>query len=224
MNTDEPFVFPRWTNRIRAVLAVAAAGAALYAVVIVTFGFSPQATDVGYEPDQPVPYSHAVHVGKLGIDCRYCHVAVEDTPRATIPSTEICMNCHSGKGVAIEQQRLWRIAPIRESAATGKPIPWVRVHDLPDYVYFDHSAHVRRGVGCVTCHGRVDQMEKVRQVQPLSMQWCLGCHRDPDPYLRPLDRITDMEWTAPGSPRELGRRLREQYGINPSTDCSTCHR
>jgi len=224
VTSEEPYVFPKWTDRIRSYALVLALIGGAYTVVIVAWGFSPQATDVGYQPEQPIPYSHALHAGKLGIDCRYCHTGVEHAARAAIPSTQICMNCHSSKGVAIESQRLWKVAKIRTSAATGKPIEWVRVHDLPDYVYFDHSAHVRRGVGCVTCHGRVDRMEKVYQAKLLDMQWCLNCHRNPERYLRPLDRVTDMEWTPPEPREEFGRQLREKYDINPSTDCSTCHR
>ena len=222
MTSDSTYLFPRWTNRLRVVLAVVGTLAAVYVAVVVAFGFTPQATDVGYQPPQPVPYSHAIHAGKLGLDCRYCHTSVENSARAAIPSTQICMNCHAN--VYIEEARAWRIEAVKTSYTSGEPIPWVRVHDLPDYVYFDHSAHVRRGVGCASCHGRVDKMEEVYKVEPLSMQWCLDCHRNPEPHLRPLDRITDMDWAPPESQGEFGRRLREELNINPSTDCSTCHR
>jgi hypothetical protein len=205
-------------------LAILLAAASVYAAVVITFGFSPDATDVGYMPEQPVPYSHALHAGELGIDCRYCHTTVEHSAHAAIPPTQVCMNCHSEKGVHIEEARLWKIAEIRKSHKTGKPIEWVRVHDLPDYAYFDHSAHVRRGIGCVSCHDRVDKMEVVYQAEPLSMQWCLDCHRHPEKHLRPLDRVTDMAWKPREPQEQLGRRLREEYNINPSTDCSTCHR
>lgn len=204
--------------------AIVLGAAIVYIAVVITFGFSPQATDVGYQPDQPVPYSHALHAGTLGLDCRYCDTTVEHTAHAAIPSTQICMNCHWTNGVYIEQPRLWKVAKIRESHATGQPIDWVRVHDLPDYCYFDHGAHVRRGIGCRSCHGRVDRMEVVYQVEPLSMQWCINCHRNPEKHLRPLDRITDMTWPPPERQEELGRRLKAEFNIEPSTDCSTCHR
>lgn len=224
MIPDASFVFPKWTNHIRSVAAVTLIGGGLYALVVITFGFSPQATDVGYQPQQPIPYSHALHAGELGIDCRYCHTPVEETAHATIPPTQVCMNCHSSRGVTVRPESQWMIEMIREKAETGEPIEWVRIHDLPDYAYFNHSAHVRRGVGCVSCHGRIDEMQKVYQFAPLSMQWCLNCHRNPEKYLRPLDRITDMVWTPTEPQAELGARLRDEYDINPSTDCSTCHR
>ncbi len=213
------FIFPRWTNRIRNWVAVWAAAAAVYVAVVITFGFSPQATDVGYQPVQPVPYSHALHAGKLGMDCRYCHNTVEVSAHANIPPTQTCMNCH----VSIRPASP-KLAPVRESWATGKPVEWIRIHDLPDYVYFNHSAHVRRGVGCVTCHGRVDRMEVVYQVQPLSMQWCLDCHRNPQKYLRPVEEVTNMAWQPPEPQEVFGRKLMQRYNIRPSTDCSTCHR
>ena len=217
--SDKVFVFPRWTWVLRPGFAAAVAGGLAYAALVVWLGFSPRATDVGYAPEQPVPYSHALHVGQLGIDCRYCHNTVETAAHAAVPPTQTCMNCHAA--IRKESEKL---IPVRSSFATGMPIGWVRVHDLPDYVYFNHSAHVRRGVGCVECHGRVDKMEVVFQEQPLSMGWCLECHRDPDPRLRPVEEVTNMAWQPAEDRRVLGSRLREQYAIAPSEDCSTCHR
>jgi hypothetical protein len=188
-------------------------------VGLVTFGFSPQAVDVGYRPDQPIPYSHAIHAGKLGMDCRYCHTTVETAAHAAIPPIATCINCH-----ATIRKDSPVLKPLQEAYTQGKPVEWVRVHDLPDYVYFNHSAHVRRGVGCVSCHGRIDRMEVVQQAQPLSMQWCLDCHRNPNPNLRPTDMITQMDWKPDPADGDLGAKLRAQYNINPSTDCSTCHR
>jgi hypothetical protein len=212
-------VFPPWSDRaLRAGAGFAAAGAVFVAVLVPLVG-APQATDVGYEPEQPVAYSHKVHVGELGLDCRYCHSTVEDSAQASIPPTQTCMNCH--KAVRANSPK---IQAVLESYVSGTPIPWVRVHDLPDFVYFDHSAHVRRGVGCVSCHGRVDTMEVVRQEETLSMGWCLDCHRNPEKYLRPKDRVTDMAWKPSEDQETLGRRLREAYHIEPSTDCTTCHR
>ncbi|HOX24702.1 MAG TPA: cytochrome c3 family protein [Candidatus Krumholzibacteria bacterium] len=199
--------------------AVAAAGGLVYVTVLVTAVFNPHNSAIGYAPTQPVPYSHALHVGELGLDCRYCHTTVEHTARASIPPAEICMNCH--KSIFTESPKL---LPVREAFATGKPLAWVRVHDLPDFAYFDHSAHVNAGVGCVTCHGRVDRMEVVSQQAKLTMGWCLECHRDPDRNLRPAAEVTNMEWVPDEDPASLGRRLREQHDVNPSTDCTTCHR
>ena len=227
-NTNEPkdrkdegghFVFPRWTNGLRELSAVLAIGGLIYAVVLVTWGFSPENSAMGYEPEQPVPYSHALHVGRLGLDCRYCHTSVENSAKANIPPTATCMNCHAT--VKTESEKL---APVRRSFETGEPIEWVRVHDLPDFVYFNHAGHIQSGVGCVSCHGRVDRMEVVRQEAPLNMGWCLECHRDPDPNLRPKDAVTVMDWKPEGDPREQGAVLREMHGINPSVDCATCHR
>jgi hypothetical protein len=191
----------------------------VYATVVVAFGFSPRATDVGYAPEQPVAYSHAVHVGQLGIDCRYCHNTVEWTAHAAIPPTQTCMNCHSNIRASSE-----KLIPVSSSYATGMPVEWVRVHDLPDFVYFNHSAHVRRGIGCVSCHGRVDTMEVVYQVEPLSMGWCLDCHRNPEPHLRPVEFVTQLDWVPEEDQLVLGRRLREENRINPRVDCNTCHR
>ncbi len=212
-------IFPKWTNRLRTFLGLGAAGAGVFVLVLFAYGASPKTLNVGYAPDQPVPYSHAIHAGKLGIDCRYCHTTVEKAAAAAIPPTRTCMNCH--ERIRPESPKL---ALVRESARTGEAIPWVKVHDLPDYVFFDHSAHVTRGIGCVSCHGRVDRMDVVTQTQPLSMGWCLNCHRNPEAFLRPKDKVTDMAWKPAEPQAELGRRLREEYGIRPPTSCSTCHR
>jgi hypothetical protein len=215
------FVFPRWANKTR-VLAGAALGVTpLYLIGLVWYGASPKTTDVGYQPVQPIPYSHALHAGQLGIDCRYCHNTVEKAGFAAIPDTDTCMNCHSKVRTTSPA-----LAPLRDAHATTKPIEWVKVHDLPDYVYFNHSAHVARGVGCVSCHGRVDQMPEVYQQETLSMSWCLDCHRHPNPNLRPPSEVTNMNWEPPnGQSREdFGTELRQANHINPPTDCSTCHR
>ncbi|MBU0741969.1 cytochrome c family protein [bacterium] len=200
-------------------LTIGAALVPLYIAVLIYLTFAPGTTGVGYALEQPVPYSHELHAGELGIDCRYCHIGVESGASATIPPTRTCMNCHATVKTGSE-----RLALVRESFATGRSIPWVRVHDLPDYAYFNHSAHATRGVGCETCHGRVDKMETVYQAEGLNMGWCLGCHRAPEPYLRPVGEVTTMGW-VPGIDRtELGSQLREARNINPPADCSTCHR
>jgi menaquinone reductase, multiheme cytochrome c subunit len=212
-------VFPRWANLARPALLALLVGTPLYLTALVYFGFSPLTTDVGYRPEQGVPYSHALHAGQLGMDCRYCHTTVERAAFAAVPAAKVCMNCH-----ATVRTGSPRLTPIRDAGAGGPAVAWVKVHDLPDYVYFDHSAHVRRGVGCVECHGRVDRMEVVEQVAPLSMGWCLDCHRNPEAHLRPPELVTNMGWTANGDPAELGRTLRRDRGINPPQDCSACHR
>jgi hypothetical protein len=211
--------FPKWSWVLRPAVAIGAIGGLVYVAVVVTFGFSPKATDVGYAPEQPVPYSHALHVGQLGMDCRYCHTSVETAAHANVPPTQTCMNCHTMIRANSE-----KLIPVFESYSTGLPVEWIKVHDLPDYVYFNHSAHVRRGVGCVSCHGRIDTMEIVGQVEPLSMGWCLDCHRNPEPHLRPLEFVTQLDWVPMEDQLVLGQRLREENNINPPEDCNTCHR
>ncbi|MEA2625931.1 MAG: hypothetical protein QOD06_1976 [Candidatus Binatota bacterium] len=168
---------------------------------------------------QPVPFSHRHHVGGIGIDCRYCHASVETSAVAGIPPTKTCMKCHS---------QIWAdsptLEPVRESFRSGKSLAWTRVHDLPDFVYFDHSIHVNKGVGCVTCHGRVDQMPLTWQENSLQMEWCLNCHRHPERYVRPRDKVFDMEWEPEEDPLALGLRLVRDYRIQRLDSCSTCHR
>jgi menaquinone reductase, multiheme cytochrome c subunit len=215
----DDFHFPPWMDRARPLVAVLLLAAPLYGIGVLYYGGAPRPTDVGYAPQQPVAYSHALHAGELGIDCRYCHTVSDAAPYLALPPTATCQNCH--QQIAPQAQSL---LPVAESAASGRPIRWVRVHDLPDYVYFDHSAHVMRGVGCVSCHQRVDRMPVVYQAETLSMSWCLDCHRHPEPHLRPVEAVTDMTWTPAEDQAQLGRRLRQQYNINPPTDCSACHR
>jgi hypothetical protein len=209
-------IFPKWTNQLPAALAVAVAGMGLSVVLTVWFWFSPRHTDVGYQPLQPVLYSHKLHADLLGIDCRYCHRAVEEGPHAAVPDTETCMNCH--KQVKADSPRLQLV---RDHHLSGNPIPWIKVHMLPDYAYFSHAAHVNAGVGCASCHGRIDHMEIVRQAEPLSMGWCLECHRAPEHHLRPLDRITDMAFVPDP---EQGKRFIRERNLHPPTHCSACHR
>jgi hypothetical protein len=167
---------------------------------------------------QPVPFSHEHHVSGLGIDCRYCHTSVEKSSFAGLPPTRTCMNCHS---------QIWvnspMLEPVRESFRSGKSIQWTRVHNLPEFVYFDHSIHIRQGIGCVSCHGRVDQMPLTRQTATLYMEWCLECHRAPERFVRPRDKVFDMAW-QPDDQIQQGRQLVKDYGIKSRTDCSTCHR
>jgi hypothetical protein len=171
--------------------------------------------------DQPVPFSHQRHVGGNGIDCRYCHTSVEESSFAGIPPTETCMSCHSQ--VLSDAPML---APIRESFRTGVPVQWTRVHDLPDFVYFNHSIHVAKGVGCETCHGRVDKMPLMWQEQSLQMEWCLDCHRAPEKFLRPREEVLTMGYKPAGDQLEIGRKLVQQNHVNVKqlTNCSICHR
>ncbi|MGH9380848.1 MAG: cytochrome c3 family protein [Thermoanaerobaculia bacterium] len=212
-------IFPKWLNKLPLALGV---GLPLVLIVVtagVWYYFSPWYTDVGYTPVQPVPFSHRLHAGDLRIDCRYCHVGVERAPVASVPSTATCMNCHRLVG-----QDMATLEPLRASAASGRPLRWVRVHALPQYAYFDHSAHVRAGVGCASCHGDVAVMDRVRQVKPLSMSWCLDCHRHPAAELRPQEAVFDTAWAPPADQLEAGARLAAERGIAPPLDCSGCHR
>jgi cytochrome c7-like protein/class III cytochrome C family protein len=182
---------------------------------------SPYNTDAGIPRNQPVPFSHEHHVRGLGIDCRYCHTSVEDSHFAGIPPTKTCMTCHSQIWSNAEMLR-----PVRQSWATNKPIQWNRVHNLPDFVYFNHSAHVNKGVGCSTCHGEVDRMPLMWQQASLQMAWCLECHRAPEQFLRPRDQVFNMNWKAPSNQLEEGRKLVEKYDVKTGqlTNCSVCHR
>lgn len=168
---------------------------------------------------QPVPFSHKHHVNGLGIDCRYCHTTVETSSFAGIPATETCMSCHS---------QIWAdspmLEPVRASFRNGTPIRWTRVHDLPGFVYFNHSIHINKGVGCSTCHGRIDLMPLSAQTQSLQMEWCLGCHRAPEQFIRPRDQVFNMAWEPPANQLELGRKLVKEYNVMKLTDCYTCHR
>ena len=214
------FLFPKWSNLLLPTIILSGAIIPLYAVFFVAYGFSPKTLEVGYQPEQPVPFSHALHAGELGMDCRYCHTSVEKGAHASVPATQTCMNCHT----QVRPQSP-KLAKVRESYDTGLPVEWTRIHKLPDFAYFDHSAHVNRGIGCVTCHGRIDTMEVVYQKSPLSMGWCLECHRAPEINLRPTDRITNLGWDQTTEMNADERKaLAEKYHINPSEDCSTCHR
>ncbi len=213
------FQFPEWTETFKKWTLLLAGGAPVYLTVLVLYGKSPEAIRVGYQPHQPVPYSHALHVGELGLDCRYCHTTVEKSAHAAIPPAQFCMNCHT----AIRSDSAV-LQPVRDAFAANASLKWKRVHDVPDYVFFNHSAHVTRGVGCEECHGRVDRMDEVYQYAPLTMGWCLDCHRDPAPHLRPPELVTQMGFNPPGDRREIGRKVMDERKINPPTNCSTCHR
>jgi hypothetical protein len=176
-------------------------------------------TQVGVVREQPVPFSHKHHVSGLGIDCRYCHTAVEESSSAGLPATKTCMTCHS---------QVWADAPIlepvRQSLRNDRSIAWVRVHDLPDFVYFDHSIHLAKGIGCVSCHGQVDQMPLMWREHSLDMEWCLECHRQPERFVRPRQFVFSMRWQPPEDQLTLGRRLAQEYDLEKPTSCSVCHR
>jgi hypothetical protein len=216
-------LFPRHTNvysRLSILAVVAFLGfLGLVAAMLHMSGYN---TGQGNFVEQPVQFSHAHHVGGMGIDCRYCHTSVEESAFANIPPTKTCMNCHS---------QVWADAPIlepvRASFRDNKPLNWTRVNDLPDFVYFNHSIHVKQGIGCDTCHGPVDRMPLMYQEASLQMSWCLDCHRDPAKYVRPRDQVFNMRWKRPAGDPEMGTRLVKEYGIGSVeqlTSCSTCHR
>lgn len=210
--------------------ALAGAG---YAGTLLLGITDPVTLNPGYQPEQPIPFSHRIHAGELKMDCRYCHVNVDKAAGATVPPTATCVNCHSPIDPKTSSTQYAAVHPasskleaVRESWETGESIPWTRVHRLPDFVFFNHSAHVNRGVSCVSCHGRVDTMEKVYQAKELSMAWCLECHENPDANLRPVELVTKLDWEPEeGRTREqIGHELREANGINPKTNCAVCHR
>jgi len=237
---QERFIFPRWSNKVLPIVFFLVLGpAATAAVGGVWYYGTDKFLSVGYQPDpigyynvegkgeesRParigVEYSHKLHAGDLGLDCRYCHSTVERSAFAAVPPTETCMNCH------------WKVRtespktlPIRLSFSEDKPIEWVRVHNLPDFVYFNHSAHLASGVGCASCHGRVDQMPKMTQMMPLTMGWCLECHRDPGPHIRDPKDVTKMDWSPPPNAPKAGEKVVATNGrvLNPPQFCSGCHR
>jgi hypothetical protein len=213
-------LFPKHSNTIfRVVLALLAGIPAIAIGGLMIYQRTPYGQGTRVETEQPVEFDHRHHVKDAGIDCRYCHTTVEQSYTAGIPPTQLCMGCHD---------QIWNksplLDPVRTSYFEGKPIEWKRVHNLPDFVYFNHSIHVNKGVGCATCHGRVDEMPSIMQVKPLTMGWCLDCHRDPAPNLRPRDQITNLAWEPEGDPRELGEKLIQEYDVHTRTSCSTCHR
>ncbi|MBI1246604.1 cytochrome C [bacterium] len=227
------FLFPRWVNKFVPLLIGGLLVGAAYGGTIIFVASSPEVINRGYQPEQPVPFSHKLHAGRLKMDCRYCHNTVEKAPHAAIPPTATCGNCHTGpddKGAlpyaAIRTQSV-ALEPIRESLNTGESVDWIRVHNLPDFVFFNHSAHVTRGVSCVECHGRIDKMERVEVAKPISMSFCLECHRNPESHIRPVDQVTNLEWGMDKTDTqklEIGHELVKELNIKPSTNCSTCHR
>ncbi len=213
-------VFPQWANRLPRLVLV---GAVLVSSALVSgswYYLTPKYSRVGYQPVQPTAFSHAVHVEQMGMDCRYCHSAVERSWYSNIPAATTCMNCHDQvlKGDP-------RLALVRESAATGQTIPWVRVHRVPDFVYFNHAVHVTRGIGCFECHGPLNTMDEIYHAQPLTMTFCLDCHRNPAAKIRPLEEVYNLTWQRPTNFTEAqGRRFVQDWNVRQLEWCSTCHR
>lgn len=221
------FHFPNWINKlVLVIIAVILLGGG-YMAAIGFVATHPTTVNVGHQPKQPVPFSHKTHAGTLKLDCRYCHNTVEESAHAAIPPTATCGNCHGGNRVkanatlGVIQPDSEKLLPIRESLETNQPVRWERVHDLPDFVYFNHSAHIKRGVSCVECHGRIDKMEVVTQVKTLSMKWCLDCHRNPEKRIRDPQLVTQLDLEV--SPEDA-KAWAEKLQINPNVNCSTCHR
>jgi hypothetical protein len=213
-------IFHRSTNTIaRISIYGAAVLIAILGWAVYELSASPYVTDVNVAKDQPVPFSHKHHVGELGLDCRYCHTAVESAPSAGMPPTQTCMTCHS---------QIWvnspMLEPVRASYRDDKSIQWIRVNAVPDFVYFNHSIHVNKGVGCTTCHGPIAEMNITWRAESLYMRWCLDCHNAPEKFLRPRSEVFNAFYEPPKDQITLGLRLMKEYDVHKLTDCVTCHR
>ena len=213
-------LFPRRANTVvRAVLIVGGVFLAVAPIALLAWARSPAATGEHARIDQPMAFSHAVHVNGMRIDCRYCHAGAERSAAAGLPPTQACVGCHTDQWLSSAP-----FAPVRRSIATSTPIQWQRVTSVPDFVYFSHVAHTRKGVGCETCHGRVDLMMPVHQMTPLTMGWCLQCHVAPEKHIRPREDVTTMGWKAAGDAVAESRALVERYHVRSLTTCTACHR
>lgn len=240
-------IFPRWTNILPIKIAICAVFVIAGIVIAFTYYATPKAQNVGYMPDQPIPFDHQLHVKQLGLDCRFCHSFVEESGHANVPTADRCWTCH--QHVKTESEKL---VPLRRAidttfeGYTGEPIKWVRIHKSPDYVFFNHSAHLSRGISCVSCHGNVDEMRVVYQAKDLSMGWCLDCHRAPEKHLRPLEEVFNLKYTVKNyveqnphvadligiqaneseeaAQLKMGTFLKNHWDIQPKESCATCHR
>jgi hypothetical protein len=210
---------PKHNTLAKLSLLIVAGGAVAGIGGILFYVRSPLARGMQDPIEQPIQFDHRHHTRDEGIDCRFCHTQVDRSPMAGVPSTQLCLNCHS---------QIWNqsplLDPIRRSFMEGTPIVWKKVNDTPDFVYFNHSIHVNKGVGCVTCHGRVDEMAAVEKAHPLTMSWCLDCHRNPEKNLRPVEEVTNMTWAPEGDPTEAGKQFAELNQVHTRTSCTTCHR
>jgi len=220
-------IFPKWANKIPLIISIAIPVTLIGIVGIIWYYFSPNFLAVGYQPNQPVLFSHKLHAGELGVDCRYCHSTVEKAEFAALPSTATCMGCHN----KVKTQSP-RIEPVKTSYENNTPIPWVGINALPRYAHFPHNSHVNIGVGCVSCHGRIDEMEVVYQAKPMSMGQCLDCHRNPEPHLIPPNEVTNMVYSNTVEKKTHQNTLSEtdeqvlpsnHVSIQPPTYCSACH-
>jgi len=233
-------IFPRWTNLLPLKIAICVGALATSVVLGVSYFATPKTLAVGYQPAQPIPFDHSLHVEQLGMDCRYCHSFVEVSGHSNVPSANTCWNCHQHvKRDSPRLEPLRRAIDVSYPLYDGKPIEWVKVHKVPDYAYFNHSAHVNRGISCQSCHGNINEMRVVYQAENLSMGWCLDCHRAPEKHLRPLEQvfnlnydvidylnsneILDAEGKRIRTQKELGLKLKEQWNIHPKESCTTCH-
>ena len=214
-------IFPKSINALPLQIVIYLFVLASIATAAVTYYMTPKYTRVGYQPVQPVPFSHAIHAGQLGLDCRYCHSNVEKSPNATVPTSQTCMNCHS-----LVKKDSPLLAIVRASYASGNPVPWVRIHQLPDFVYFNHAIHVNRGISCVECHGHINRMDRVQEVQPLSMGFCLNCHRDPADFVREPKDVFNLD--SPHIVQAQGEKAASAFvhdwKLDPPQSCSGCHR
>ncbi len=229
----QEFHFPTWVNKFTILVILVGLTVGGYLATCLFAAIHPDTINIGHQPKQPVPFSHKIHAGQLKLDCRYCHNTVEKAGHAAIPPTATCGNCHGdsrttaevpgvpGRNLGVIQPASTLLEPVRKSLETGDPIEWERVHDLPDFVYFNHSAHINRGVSCVSCHGRVDQMEVVTQVETMSMKWCLDCHRNPEANIRDPNLVTQLDLVVS---KEEAAEWHKKLEIKPNISCSTCHR
>jgi hypothetical protein len=214
-----PLFRPRHNTLALITLFVVASGALGTIGGLMVYVRTPYARGMQDPIEQPIQFDHRHHTRDEGIDCRYCHSTVDKSPHAGIPSTSLCLNCHS---------QIWNksplLEPVRQSFFQNRPLEWRRVYKVPEFVYFNHAIHVNKGVGCVSCHGRVDEMAAVEKATPLTMSWCLDCHRNPERHIRPVDEVTNMTWKPAGDPVEAGRLMAAQNSVHTRTSCTTCHR
>jgi hypothetical protein len=214
-------IFPKSANRLPLQIILFVLVLVGVVTAATTYYATPKYTRVGYAPVQPVPFSHALHNGQLGIDCRFCHVGVDKGPVSSVPAAQTCMNCHNQ--IKTDSPLL---APVRESYASGDPVKWVKIHQVPDYVYFNHAVHVNRGISCVECHGQINEMDVVKHTKSLSMGFCLDCHRNPQAFVRPLDQVTNLSW----KPEQAAEHAKwaeafvKNNKIAPPQSCTGCHR